>query len=187
MGTDCPGATQVIASGDLTSDGPLSVDRNGNWSQEFTVGEQWVGAGAVSAQCVENGPLGSLGALEVTYPSVPVTITTPFRLNVEPSGTVAPGGTLTVTSVGGGCLGIDMPVVDLEGPHSPPFPISPGAVYGQPANVFDQPVNPANWTLVLPIPADTAPGRYLVVGRCYYGRGYYSRTYQPAPVTVGLS
>lgn len=91
MGNECPGATEIIALPgfqDMSTAGPLRTSRNGNWSQSFTVPEVVVGATVGSGpvhrkwslgkQCIENGPLGKPGALEVSYPAVAVTIATPY-------------------------------------------------------------------------------------------------------------
>ena len=79
-GSDCPGATQVNPGGQvggvLMPLGTLAVTSSGAWTQTFKVGEQFVGSGSVTATCDEDGPLGRPGALEVSYPSVSVTVTT---------------------------------------------------------------------------------------------------------------
>ena len=101
-----------------------------------------------------------------TYPKVPVTVTTPYRMHVEPAGPVKPGTVLTVTSVGGGCPGIWAPVVNLWSSSTrPPDLPTPDAVYGQTGGG-------PTWTLVLPVPVGTVPGQYDVVGRCSYSRSF---------------
>lgn len=187
-GTGCPNATEVDPHGQLgavlTPAGSLSASTNGDWSQTFVVGEQFVGSGSLTATCVENGPLGKLGASEVSYPPVSVTITTPHELRVSPSGPVTPGTSLSVSSTGAGCPAYNVPVVTLD-PLSaaPPAQIpSPGptTIYG-PQSRSETP----SWTVSLPIAQATAPGEYVVRGFCL--SQYFetvSRSFQPAALTI---
>jgi hypothetical protein len=166
-----PQATDASGFGPLTRS-TVTSDANGSWTTQVTIPADLIGPVSMGAICED-----TYGRTMFSYPKVPVTVTTPYRMHVEPAGPVKPGTSLTVTSVGGGCPGIWAPVVNLWSSSTRPSDQpTPDAVYGQTGGG-------PTWTLVLPVPVGTAPGRYDVVGRCSYSRTF-PVTYEPVPVLV---
>jgi hypothetical protein len=169
--TSGPQATYSSGFGPLTRN-TVTSSAKGSWSTQVTIPADLIGPVSMGAICED-----TYGRTQFTYPKVPVTVSTPYRMHVEPAGPVKPGSVLTVTSVGGGCPGIWAPVVNLWSSSTrPPDLPTPDAVYGQTGGG-------STWTLVLPVPAGTVPGQYDVVGRCSYSRAF-PVTYEPVPVLV---
>jgi len=181
-GTGCLKATAVTASLGpeyLRDASALQAGADGDWSEVFTIPELVVGPTLVRARCDE-GPAGQFGSSVVGYPTpVRVTVSTPYRIQVEPSGPVRPGASLMVSSVTGGCpQRFETPAITLENPEDLIFsPEGSNAVYVQGAST-------ASWTTPYQIPTSTAHGQYDVVARCYVGRGFSMRTYEPVLINV---
>ena len=169
--TSGPQATDSSGFGPLTRNTVMSAP-DGSWTTKVTIPAELLGPVSVGGFCED-----TYGRTQLTYPMVPVTVTTPYEMHVKPAGPVKPGTALTVTSVGGGCPGAWAPVANLWSSSTrPPNQPTPGAVYGQTGG---GPI----WTLVLPVPVGTVPGQYDVVGRCSYSRAF-PVTYEPVPVLV---
>ncbi len=169
--TSGPQATYASGFGPLTRSTVTSA-ANGSWTTHVTIPAALIGAVIVGAICED-----TYGRAQLTYPKVSVTVTTRYRMHVDPASPVKPGTALTVTSVGGGCPGAWTPVVNLwSASTQPPDLPTPDAVYGQTGGG-------PTWTLVLPVPAGTAPGRYYVVARCSYSRTF-PVTYEPVPLVI---
>ena len=166
-----PQATYSSGFGPLTR-ATVTSAANGSWTTQVTIPAGLIGPMSMGAICED-----TYGRTQFSYPKVPVTVATPYRMHVEPAGPVKPGTALTVTSVGGGCPGIWAPVVNLWSSSTRPSDQpTPDAVYGQTGGG-------PTWTLVLPVPLGTAPGPYDVVGRCSDSRSF-PVTYEPVPVLV---
>jgi hypothetical protein len=119
------------------------------------------------------------------YPSVPVTVTTPFRLSVLPSTTVSPGSTLRVTPIGGGCpvpadswLGL---YTTSEPPTRPQIRVAEGLVNN---TGFSVDRGRLDWTGSQTVPPSLAPGQYRLEADCVYSRGAPRGSYAPIAITV---
>ena len=110
-----------------------------------------------------------------------MTISTSYRLQVNPSGTVAPGTRLTVSSVGGGCDAISQAAVGLWRPIPVSSPWRTETEIGQ--NGGEGPVGGSSWTVSFVVAPTVTPGSDDVTAACRHSRGF-SVTYQPVPITV---
>ena len=109
------------------------------------------------------------GATEFAYPGVPVTVTTRFRLAVEPATKVKPGATLSVKLLGGACPGSSVATVTLFTGSQLPVTSSNGSTSG----VFTVTVPPA-----------ALSGQYQLEADCTYSRGLVEGSYAPTEITV---
>jgi hypothetical protein len=166
------GPQATYSSGGPLTRGTVTSAANGSWTTQVTIPADLIGPVSMGAICED-----TYGRTQLTYPMVPVTVTTPYEMHVVPDGPVKPGTTLTVTSVGGGCPGAWSPVVNLWSSSTrPPNQPTPDAVNGQTGGG-------PTWTLELPVPVGTPSGQYDVVGRCAYIQSF-PVTYEPVPVLV---
>ena len=121
-GTNCPYGADAVATASQHLDGnpravypygeqltrdPIPPGDGGTWSFPFTVRALIIGPATIVVACQLDG------GTVADYPGIPVTISTNYRLQVQPNGTVAPGTRLTVSSVGGGCDAISQANVGL--------------------------------------------------------------------------
>ena len=78
-----------------------TVGHDGSWTMTAAVGMVPSGRASLGGYCTAK-PDGD-GVIDFQYPSVSVTVASPFRLDIEPSTMVKAGTRLTVNSVGGKC------------------------------------------------------------------------------------
>ncbi len=154
--------------------GQAAVRADGRWTITTSVPAAIIGASKLAAFCEDP----SVGTAALTYRSVPVTVTTPYVLQVTPGTTMHAGGILDVGSGGGGCDAISNPDVFLWSPsaHPPDNLTGIGEVVGPTGDG-------GPWHVPLTVPASTEPGQYEVIGRCIYSRSIRI-TYEPVPVTI---
>jgi hypothetical protein len=98
-------------------------------------------------------------SIEFYYPPVWVTVTTPYRLDVQPNTTVKPGSTLSISSIGGGCK--DPATYPQVGLYS--------ASKAQVANATITNSDTKGWGSRLLVPKKLSPGTYRVEADCVEG------------------
>jgi hypothetical protein len=156
------------AAGDAYPGG--TADATGRWTMSVTVPMVPSGAAIVMGSCRPQVD-GDGASIEFTYPDISVTVTSPFRVEVEPSTTVAPGSTLQVYLAGGVCPGASSPETYLydtdqvQVVQATPF-YSTGQEYR------------------LTVPSELTPGLYSLEADCVYSRGVVQGSYTPIPITV---
>ena len=163
---------------------PVPVGADGQWTTTSTVPMLPGGPSMLTAYC---GPeAGGPNASLFVYPSVPVTITTPFQLSVLPTTTVSPGTTLRVAPVGGGCprvsTWIQLTLYSTSQPATQPqIEVAQGVVNldGLSADQTQQ-----GWTGSLTVLSSLAPGQYQLGADCVYSRGAPEGSYAPSAITV---
>jgi hypothetical protein len=162
---------------------PVPVGADGQWTTTSTVPMLPGGPTMLTAYC---GPeAGGPTAWLFVYPSVPVTVTTPFRLSVLPSTTVSPGTTLSVTPIGGGCPAPADSWLGLYSTSQPPARPQIQVAEGEVNNTglsADQ--TRLDWTGSLTVPSSLAPGQYRLEADCVYARGAPRGSYAPIAITV---
>ena len=103
---------------------------------------------------------GDGASVEFYYPTVWVTVTTPYRLDVEPSTTVKAASTLGISSVGGGCeYAFQYPQVNLYSESN--AQLAQGTIHPG--------VTTSGWTSSLLVPSGLKPGYYRLEADCVVG------------------
>ena len=152
---------------DALGDVGAQVAADGRWTMTTMVPMVFPGPSMLTGWCMpQQGPD---GPTTFSYPAVPVTVTSRFRLKVEPATTLAPGRGLSVTLLGGICPGSSVATVTL-------FTQSqvPATSTNQPtAGVFH-----------LTVPPAATAGRYQVEADCTYSGGLVEGSYAPASISV---
>ncbi len=162
---------------------PVPVGADGQWTTTSTVPMLPGGPTILTAYC---GPEASASSKWVfVYPSVHVTVTTPFELSVLPSNTASPGTTLSVTPVGGGCpppsTWIQLTLYTTSQPRTQPqIEVAQGATNNTGLSA-DQTLD---WTGSVTVPSSLAPGQYQLGADCVYSRGAPKGSYAPIAITV---
>jgi hypothetical protein len=170
-----------------TSNGILgvTVDHSGHWTMTASVPMLDPGPATLHASCASN-VAGGIGPVEFTYHAIPVSLTTHYAIEVEPALSVAPGTTLTVTAIDGGCgipgyayFGLYTTTAKVtqlaEGTGRPGY----GAPSSSPSGEQE-----AIWSDTLPVPSTLAPGHYFVEADCFYSRGLVLGSYPGVTLTV---
>jgi hypothetical protein len=161
---------------------PAGAD--GKWTTSSTVPMLPGGPTMLVAYC---GPEASGPAAWLfVYPSVPVTVTTPFQLSVLPSTTASPGSPLGVTPVGGGCpppsTWIQLTLYTTsQPPTKPQIAVAQGVVSITGLSAHQTQLD---WTGSLTVPSSLAPGQYQLGADCVYSRGAPKGSYAPTAITV---
>jgi hypothetical protein len=152
-----------------------TVGRDGRWTMTATVPMVPPGQAEIVGSCAPTQ--GSRGAqIEFHYPGVSVTVSSPFRLEVEPSTTVKAGTRLTLSPLGGKCpyLSGSNPEVHLYS--------------GLDVSLSDgdsHPVStPSGWKSFLVVPVALQPGEYTLEADCTDYFGGVDGTYSPVVITV---
>jgi hypothetical protein len=160
-----------------------TVGADGRWTMTTTVPMVAPGPARLSGWCSPNQGAGSghPGVLtEFLYPFVPVTVATPYLLEIDPGTAVSSGTTLTVKSVGGGCPIPSDSRVNLYTDSLPQTQVASGAT--QDAVPSDQ--AQAGWQATLTVPTGLNPGRYQLEADCVYSRGAVLGSYAPTIISV---
>lgn len=154
-----------VSEGEVTSDP--------RWSATGRVSMVPTGPTLLGAMCMPS--VGFSGPVEFQYPTLWVDVTyTPYRLDVQPSTTVEPGATLSITSLGGGCP-IEFPQVSL-------YSRSHADVADARLTVADQ--SPVAWHANLVVPRTLKPGAYGLEADCVGSRTVVYGTYAQRTITV---
>jgi hypothetical protein len=130
------------------------------------------GPSLITAQCVPPDSTTTSGFL---YQPKAVSVSTPYMLSVAPGTTVAPGSTLTVRSVGGGCGQIAAPFVALYE--------TAGTIQTVVYN-WAQSSSATGWQASLVVPSGLAAGPYRLEADCDYSRGAIFGSYAALEITV---
>jgi hypothetical protein len=152
---------------DTDGDVGAQVGADGRFTMTAVVPMVVPGPSRVTRWCMPRR--GPNGATEFAYPSVPVTVTTRFRMEVRPGTTLMPGATLSVTLLGGACPGPSSPTVNLYTGSQ----VSVTSANGSTSDVFS-----------LTVPRGSTPGQYQLEADCTYSRGLVEGSYGPTEIIV---
>jgi len=157
----------IDASGDT---GGGIADANGQWTMSDPVPMVPSGPAALEGSCrpQENGDGAST---ELTYPIIPVMVTSPFQVEVRPSTTVVSGATLRVYLVGGSCPGVSSALTYLYSAEMKQVAMA-------------TPIASTQQQYSLTVPSGLMPGRYQIEADCVYSRGAVDGSYTPTAITV---
>jgi hypothetical protein len=143
------------------------VGADGRWTMTTTVPMVFPGGSTLTGWCMpERGPD---GATEFTYPGVPVTVTTRFRLSVAPATKVKAATALSVRLLGGSCPGSSVPTVTLFSGSQVPVTSTNNSTTG----VF-----------TLTVPSTAVSGKYQIEADCTYSGGLVEGSYAPTAITI---
>jgi hypothetical protein len=182
-GTGCSAPYEAVISigGNYTPARYQSSATDGSWTLALNVPDGTsLGSQEATAQCVGATDHATI----FNYPTVALQVSTFRHLAVSPGTAVEAGTTLTVSSVGacpvgsgsfGGSTGGYWAEVDLV-PESSSVAVASGTSVVQ--NVSGR-----QWTASLVVPADTAPGSYVLQGECIIQRALLA-FYSPLPITI---
>jgi hypothetical protein len=160
-----------------TADGDSAggtADAAGQWSMTVAVPMVAPGTSMLTGWCApspeDQNPLTS----DFRYPSVPITVSSPYRLEVAPATTVRAGTVLTVTLLGGDCpnpgAAEELSLFSPTGtPVATPEPSAGATTEGQYA---------------LEVPPGSDPGQYQLEDDCVENRGAVFGSYAPVTITV---
>jgi len=182
-GTGCsaPYEAEFGIGGNDTPAQYLSPSTDGSWTVAIDVPDGTsLGNQAATSQCVGATDHGTI----FNYPTVALQVSTFRHLAVSPGTAVEAGTTLTVSSVGacpvgsgssGGPTGGYWGEVDLV---QEPSDAAVASATSTAQNVSGQ-----EWAAALPVPADTAPGPYVLQGECIIHRAYLA-FYSPLAISI---
>ncbi len=195
-GNNCP-VSEPVEAPFLEGDGytreqtPIVRNQDGTWEATPTVPIGVWGATTLEAMCGGN-PTQEL----FTYPQVyHVFISSPYALQVTPSGTVAPGTTLSVTPTASFCstddtITVGVGTVPSESSDSPfESPLGLVAVDAQ----LDEPtseypvISDVPWHATLTIPNQVNGGQYFVTAACMADNRGFPGSYASQPITITSS
>lgn len=179
-GNQCPPPDGIYAGYAETGDSfdQFTRDPDGRWSITVPVPAGVNGQDPLTAMCEDDE-----GTPIFKYPTVVLTVHSPYTLTVLPSDVVSPGETLTVkpTSVSF-CTSIDTLLVGVAPVENVTLPYDTQTEWPYPFNVFslqhpsaDTVLDNELWSATFTLPASTPPGTYWVQATCAYSRS------QPTP------
>jgi hypothetical protein len=143
------------------------VGADGRWTMTTTVPMVSPGDSMLTGWCMpQRGPD---GATEFTYPGVPVTVTSRFRLGVKPATKVKPGTKLSVTLVGGDCPGSSVPTVIL---------------FTGSQQVVTSTNDSTDGVFTLAVPTAAMTGHYQLEADCSYSRCLVEGSFAPTEIVV---
>jgi hypothetical protein len=149
----------------------VPVDADGVWTMTAVVPMTSPGPSKVMAWCEPSA--GSVGSeVEFDYPGVPVSVSSPFRLDVLQGTSVVAGTRIQVNLVGGGC----------PNPASDAYLNLYTRAGKDVADAAAEMVRGWPWSLL--VPKALAPGRYQLEADCVLGRGAVEGSYAPLILTV---
>jgi hypothetical protein len=188
-GNNCPASEGIATSLAATTSGaPFSRGADGKWSVTATVPVGAWGPEQASATC---GDL-SAGAPLFKYPQTySVFISTPYALNITPSGPLAPGSPLTVTPTASFCSTLDTIEVGVALLPTPftagsgaPWLVQPVLAETQSSTSGFEVINDVPWSAVITIPPDAHSGNYYVAAACMMDNRGSPRLYAAQKVEV---
>lgn len=147
-----------------------TADAHGLWTMVAAVPMVAPGALILNGFCTANQNDDNDLTSDFRYRSVPVMVTTPYRLEVHPASPVEPGTSVTVNLVGGPCPDAGAEVILYSGSGT------------QVASPEDS-TTAAGAAQVLVIPTGLAPGQYQLEADCSDHMAVYGSS-APVPVTV---
>jgi hypothetical protein len=181
-GAGCPLGDRVVASigrSSVAHGTQIHVvpSADGAWNMTVVVDDSTqVGDREASAVCID----GASGSAVFRYPPVDVHVDTYRHLYVAPDTTVQPGTTLAVIPTAPCPEGF--PAGALIALHTPDANVINDATVDDSA-VFD--LNGAgNWSGQLTVPANTAPGSYVLDAICVGPSRTFNAWYESVPITV---
>ena len=132
------------------------------------------GAAHIVASCTPHqGDVASVA--DFSYRPISVKVTSPYSLAVRPGLTVAPGATVSISPIGGGCGAADYAYVALyaTAPKVTQVVQGVGTVTGG-----------TGWEDTLTVPRGLAPGHYRLEADCAYSRGAVLGSYPAVSLNV---